>query len=57
MEPRAVTNAKYDFNVCFDQRAVVSSVPIRDGGETRERPFARNPENTGAAIRYALVIF
>ena len=28
MEPRAVTNAKYDFNVCFDQRAVVSSVPI-----------------------------
>jgi hypothetical protein len=36
---------------------VVCMVPIRDGGETRERPFARNPENTGAAIRYALVIF
>jgi hypothetical protein len=36
-------------NSCF--------VPIRAGGETRERPFAGNPENAGAAIRYALVIF
>ncbi len=57
MEPRAVTNAKYDFNVCFDQRAVVSSVPIRAGGETRKPPFARNPRNRGADVRYALVIF
>jgi hypothetical protein len=31
-------------------------VPIGAGGENRERTFARNARNEGAAIRYALVI-
>ena len=34
-----------------------STVPIRAGGETRERPFARNEWIGEAAIRYALVLF
>ena len=33
------------------------SVPLGDGGEKRERPFAADPKKWKAAIRYALVIF
>jgi hypothetical protein len=32
-------------------------VPISDGGETREPPFAGNEWIGEAAIRYALVLF
>ncbi len=32
-------------------------VPIRDGGENQEPPFARNEWIGEAAIRYALVLF
>jgi hypothetical protein len=57
MEPRAITTAKCDFNVCFDQKAIVPFVPLADGGGNRERPFAKNGEIGEAAIRYASVIF
>lgn len=33
------------------------SVPLGDGGENRERPFAMDAGNAEAAIRYALALF
>jgi len=39
MAPRAVTIAKSDFNVRFDQRAIVPFVPIADGGGKWKRPL------------------
>jgi hypothetical protein len=57
MEPRAITTAKCDFNVCFDQKAIVPFVPIAAGGGNRERPFANNALISQAAIRYALALF
>ena len=32
-------------------------MPLGDGGENRERPFATKAESGEAAIRYALTIF
>jgi hypothetical protein len=45
MEPRAITTAKCDFNVCFDQKAIVPFVPIAADNRNWERTFAARAAN------------